>query len=123
VEPEQAAKILQSYASNPDANVRASAVNGLSILGSDETIPVLLDRFRNDASPLVQEQAACALAEAGMYTHEQRMVAAASLVNWLDDSLLTTPQRMWLLHALRDISGQNLGTESAAWRQWYENSR
>jgi hypothetical protein len=58
-----------------------------------------------------------------MYTHEQRMVAAASLANWLDDSLLTTPQRMWLLHALRDISGQNLGTESAAWRQWYENSR
>ncbi len=123
VEPERAAKILQSYLSDPDANVRAFAVNGLSMLGRDETIPVLLDRFRNDASLLVQEQAACALAEAGMYTHEQRMIAAASFVNWLDDSLLTTSQRMWLLHALRDISGQNLGTDSAAWRQWYENAR
>lgn len=122
VEPARAVSIIESYLSDPDANIRASAVNGLAVLGGDETVPVLLDRFRNDASSLVQEQAACALAGAGMYTHEQQMVAAASLVNWLDDSRMTTPQRTWALHALRDISGENLGTESAAWRQWYENS-
>jgi HEAT repeats len=123
VEPVRTAKVIQSYVLDPDANVRASAVIGLSILGSDATIPVLLDRFRNDASPAVQEEAACALAEAGMYTHEQRMVTAASLVNWLDDSRLTASQRMWVLHALRDISGQNPGEEPAAWRRWYESSR
>jgi hypothetical protein len=71
---------------------------------------------------MVQEQAACGLAEAGMYTHPQRMVAAASLVNWLDDPLTTPQQRTWALEALHDISGQNLGTDSAAWRQWYENA-
>jgi len=71
----------------------------------------------------VQERAACSLAESGMYTHEQRMTAAGSFAGWLDDSLLSAPQHEWTLHALRDISGRNLGTDSNAWRQWYSESR
>jgi len=80
---------------------------------------MMLDRFRNDPSPVVQERAACSLAESGMYTHEQRMVAAGTLVNWLDDPLINAQQRAWTLHALHDISGQSLGNDSAAWRDWY----
>ena len=83
VDPAQAAGIIESYLGDPDARVRMAAVNGLAILGTDQTIPVLLDRFRNDSSALVQEQVACGLAESGMYTHEQRMVAAGSLVRGL----------------------------------------
>jgi len=117
------AKIIETYLSDTDVNTRVNAVNGLALIATDETVPMLLDRFRNDPSPVVQEAAACALAEAGMYTHEQRMVAAASFVAWLDDSLMTTAQRTWALHALRDISGQALGNDSTAWRQWYEGAR
>lgn len=116
------AKILGSYLSDPDVNVRASAVNGLSLIGTDETIPLLLDRFRNDPSPVVQERAACGIAESGMYTKPQRLQAAASLINWLDDPLLTGQQRNWDVQALGDISGQHLGGDSAAWRSWYENA-
>jgi hypothetical protein len=58
-----------------------------------------------------------------MYTHEQRMTAAGSLVAWLDDSLLTSTQHEWTLHALRDISGRNLGADSGAWREWYSGSQ
>jgi len=123
VDPEQAAEIIESYLGDPDTRVRMAAVNGLAILGTDRTIPVLLDRFRNDPSALVQEQAACGLAESGLYTHEQRMVAAGSLVSWLNDSQLTAEQRTWTVHALDDISGQNLGTDPTAWRRWFENSR
>jgi len=123
VDPVHTAKIIEAYLSDPAVDVRASAVNGLALLGTDETIPMMLDRFRNDPSPVVQERAACALAESGMYTHEQRMTAAASLVSWLDDPLLNSQQRAWTFQALRDISGQNLGTDSAAWRNWYEGSR
>jgi HEAT repeat protein len=123
VDPNHAAKIIESYLADPQVEVRAAAVNGLALLGTDETIPLLLDRFRNDPSPVVQERAACSLAESGMYIHEQRMVAAASLIAWLDDSRLTTQQRGWTLQALHDISGQNLGSDSAAWRAWYENAR
>jgi hypothetical protein len=123
VDPEHTAKILESYLADPDVNVRASAVNGLSLLGTDETVLPMLDRFRNDPSPVVQERAAFGLAQSGMYTREQRMTAAATMVGWLDDSLLTPQQRVWSFQALRDISGQNHGSDSAAWRSWYESTR
>jgi hypothetical protein len=51
------------------------------------------------------------------------MVAAASMVGWLDDSLLSPQQRVWTSQALHDISGQNLGTDSAAWQRWYNSHR
>jgi hypothetical protein len=57
-----------------------------------------------------------------MYTHAQRMVAAASLVGWVDDSLLSQQQRSWAAQALHDISGQNFGSDAAAWRNWYDTS-
>jgi HEAT repeats len=123
IDPVHTAKILESYLTDPDVNVRASAVNGLSLLATDETVPPMLDRFRNDPSPVVEERAACGLAQSGMYTREQRMTAAASIVGWLDDSLLTPQQRVWSIQALHDISGQDHGTDSAAWRAWYESTR
>ncbi len=123
VDPAHTAKIISAYLTDRQVEVRAAAVNGLSLVGTDETIPMMLDRFRNDPSPPVQERAACSLAESGMYTHDQRMMAAGSLVGWLDDSSLSTAQHEWTLHALRDISRRNLGTDSGAWREWYSGSR
>ncbi|MFZ0963884.1 MAG: HEAT repeat domain-containing protein [Terriglobia bacterium] len=122
VDPEHTAKIIDAYLVDPDVTVRRFAVIGLALLATDETIPMLLDRFRNDPSPAVQELAVCGLSESGMYTHGQRMVAAASLVGWLDDPLLTQQQRAWAAQGLRYISGKNLGTDSAAWRHWYEST-
>jgi hypothetical protein len=122
VDTPHTAKIVGAYLSDPDVNVRASAVNGLSLIATDETVPMLLDRFRNDPSPVVQERAACGLAESGMYTKAQRMVAAESLINWLDDLLLAGQQRNWDLQALGDISGQHFGADTAAWRSWYESN-
>jgi hypothetical protein len=123
IDPVHTAKIVATYLTDPDVNVRASAVNGLSLIATDETIPMLLDRFRNDSSPLVQERAACGIAESGMYTKAQRVAAAESLINWLDDSKVTGQQRAWDIQALGDISGQHLGTDAAAWRAWYESNR
>jgi hypothetical protein len=59
IDPVHTAKILESFLTDPDVNVRASAVNGLSLLATDETVPPMLDRFRNDPSPVVEERAAC----------------------------------------------------------------
>lgn len=123
VDPSETAKTIEAYLDDPDASVRVAAVNGLAILGTDETVSVLLDRFHNDPSAVVQEQAACGLAESGMYTHEQRMVAAGGLVGWLNDSQLTAQQRNWTVHALQDISGQNFGMDQTAWQHWYDSSR
>jgi hypothetical protein len=117
------AKIVGSYIDSPDAGTRAAAVNGLAVLGTDETIPMLLDRFRNDPSPVVQERAACSLAESGMYTHQQRIVAAATLVSWLDDSSLSPQQHTWTIQALGDIAHQHFGNDSLAWRSWLQSAR
>jgi hypothetical protein len=122
VDPVHTAKIIGAYLDDPAVNNRAAAVNGLALLATDETVPMLLDRFRNDPSPVVQERAACGLAEAGMYTHEQRMVAAASMVGWVDDSLLSAQQRIWTVQALHDISGKSFGTDTAAWHRWYDGT-
>lgn len=121
VDPEHVAKILGSYLTDPDANTRSWAVNGLALLGTDESITMLLDRFRNDASPVVQERAACGLAESGIYTKEQRMSAVQTLISWLDDPQLTAQQRAWDVQALGDITGQHFGANSAQWRDWYAN--
>jgi HEAT repeats len=123
VDPVHTAKIIGAYLDDPSVDNRAAAVNGLALLATDETVPMLLDRFRNDPSPVVQERAACGLSEAGMYTHEQRMVAAASIVGWLDDSLMSAQQRTWMIQMLQDISGKSLGTDTAAWRRWYDGTR
>lgn len=123
VDPDHAAKIIGAYLDDPVATNRAAAVNGLALVATDETIPMLLDRFRNDPSPIVQERAACGLSEAGMYSPQQRMVAAESIVGWLDDSLLNAQQRIWMIQALHDISGKDFGTDTAAWHRWYEGTR
>ena len=121
VNPDHTAKVIGAYLNDTDVNVRANAVNGLALVATDETVPMLLDRFRNDPSPVVQERAACGLAEAGLYTHEQRMVAAASFVNWLDDSLLSAQQKNWAAQALRDITHASIGPDPAAWRAWWSS--
>jgi len=123
VEQERAAQILKGYLDDADERTRSEAVDGLGIVASDETVQILLERFRRDSSPLVQESAARNLAEAGMYTREQRMAAAASFVEWIDDVFLTPQQKSWAGHALRDISGQNFGMDAAAWQRWYNSSR
>ena len=121
VDPERAGKILGSYLTDPDADTRTWAVNGLALLGTDESITMLLDRFRNDPSPVVQERAACGLAESGIYTKEQRMTAVQPLISYLDDSQLTPQQRAWDVQALGDITGQHLGSNAAPWSEWYAN--
>lgn len=121
IDPVHTAKIIESYLDDPNVKVRATAVDALSLVATEETIPMLLDRFRNDPSPVVQERAICDIAQSGMYTHAQRMIAAASMVGWLDDSILSAQQRAWTAQALSDISGKHFGADSAAWKSWLES--
>jgi hypothetical protein len=120
VDPIRAAKVISAYVTDPDVRTRAAAVDGLSLVATDETVPMLLDRFRNDPSPIVQERAACDLSEAGMYTHVQRMVAARRLVGWVGDASLSAQQRGWATQALIDIAGKSFGANPSAWQSWYD---
>ena len=106
--------------SNEDA--RRWAVEGLALVGTTTTIAPLLDAMHNDLSPLVRERAACSLAESGMLTHEQRLIAVPQLINYSDDPALDGQTHGWAFQALKDITRQSLPNDSAAWRSWYQTS-
>lgn len=110
---------LLAYIHDPAEQTRFWAVEGLAQLGTDGTIPVLLEIFHNDRSLQVRERAACSLAQSGMLRKEQRMKAVPELLNYTDDPALDGTTRGWVYQALRDISGQRLPNEPAAWRNWW----
>jgi HEAT repeat protein len=76
--------------------------------------------MHDDPSPLVRERAACALAESGMFTPEQRMTAVPQLLIYADDPALDAQTHAWAFQALSDITHQHLPNDSAMWRNWYD---
>jgi hypothetical protein len=122
VEPERAARIILDSIRDSNENVRYWAVEGLSYLGTDETIQPLLDVFRYDPSPQIRERGACSLAQSGMLSEKQRRTAVPKMLDFAEDPALDPETRKWVFQALRDITGQTLPHDAAAWRNWYNSS-
>jgi hypothetical protein len=101
-------------------DARRWAIAGLALAGTDASIAPLLDAMRSDPSALVRERAAAILAQAGLFTHEQRWRAVPQLINVSDDSALDPQVRTLAFQALGDITQQRLPNNAAAWRQWYQ---
>jgi HEAT repeat protein len=101
---------------------RRWAVEGLALVGTTPTLAPLLDAMRNDPSAMVRERAACSLAEGGMLTHDQRLIAVPRLIDYAEDPALDAQTRGWAFQALADITRQHLPNDSAAWRNWYQNN-
>jgi HEAT repeats len=110
---------LLAYVRDRNEDTRYWAVEGLSMLGTDEAIGPLLDRFAHDPSPRVRKRAACNLAAAGLLTKEQRFSAVPQLLNLFDDDALDSTTRGWVYGALRLITGQEIGNDADAWRNWW----
>ena len=119
VEPRRAFATLMDHRHDPDEQTRYWAVEGLSLLGTDETVAPLLEAFRSDPSPLVRERGGCGLAQSGMLTREQRLRAVPDLLKMTDDARLDDSTRGWVFQALRDITGASIAADAAAWRAWW----
>jgi hypothetical protein len=125
VETDRVVQVLRGHlkdSGKDSEDSRRWAVEGLALVGTTETIAPLLDSMHNDPSPLVRERAACSLAESGMLSHEQRLTAVPQLINYTDDPALDAQTHGWAFQALHDITKQPLPNDSAAWRNWYQNS-
>lgn len=122
LEQDRITSLLISHLGDSDVESRHWAVEALSYVATDATIPQLLRTLHDDPTPMVRERAACALAESGMFTKEQRSTAVPMLLTYAEDSSLDAQTHAWTYHALRDITVQNLPENPAAWRNWYENS-
>jgi hypothetical protein len=123
IEPARVARILMDSIHDQNENVRHWAVEGLAYLGTDETIEPLLGVFHDDPSANIRERAACSLAQSGMLSKAQRQTAIPRLLEYSDDPMLDAQTHTWVFQALRDITGQSLPHESAAWRRWYDSQR
>lgn len=119
VEPARLETVFLDRIHDPDETTRAYAVVGLGLLATDSSIAPLLDAFRDDPSPRVREGAACALSQSGMFKEDQRMRAVPDLLKMMDDATIDTTTRGWVFQALRDITGASLGSDAAAWRNWW----
>jgi HEAT repeats len=119
IERERVSQFLIEQLQDSNPEIRRWTVEGLSYVGSDETIEPLLRTLHSDSSPNVRERAACALAQSGMLSHEQRQTVVPTLLNFAEDSALDRPTHAWVYHALRDITAQSLPDDVAAWRSWY----
>jgi hypothetical protein len=107
---------------NTNEDARSWAVEGLALVGTTPTIEPLLDAMHNDPSPAVRERAACSLAQAGMLSHQQRLIAVPQLINYASDPALDAQTQAWAFQALANITKQSLPNDSAAWRNWYQNN-
>jgi HEAT repeat protein len=122
VDSDRVLEILLSGIHDDNVNIRYWAVEGLAYLATDAAVPHLLDIFHDDSSPLIRERAACGLAQSGMFSAEQRRTAVPRLLDFAQDGGLDADTHTWVFQALRDITGQTLPHDAAAWRQWYAAS-
>lgn len=119
IEPEKVFHTLLDYAHSRNENTRFWAIEGLAMLGSDASVAPLLEAFAHDPSPRVRRRAGCSLAQSGMLTKEQRMETVPDLLNLLDDDSLDAPTRGLVYGVLRTITGEALGNDANAWREWW----
>jgi HEAT repeat protein len=124
MEPERVFTTLLDYVKDPSEETRVWAIEGLALLGSENTIRPLLDTFRSDPSMRVRERAACSLAQSGMLTKDLRMTAVPEMISMAEDPSVDAATRNWVYQALRDITGASVQNDSVAWRRWWdENGR
>ncbi len=117
--------VLSGYTRDPNQQTRFWAVEGLSLLGNNESIPPLLTALRSDASQPVRESAASALGRSGMLRKEQRLSAVPALIDDASDGSLDPATHRLAYAALHDITGARVADTPAAWRAYWaeKNSR
>jgi HEAT repeats len=128
VEPERVVQVLAAHlkdsgkdkSKEKEEDSRRWAVEGLALVGTTPTIAPLLEAMRSDPSPMVREHAACSLAQSGMLSRQQRLMAVPQLIDYSADPALDAQTRAWAFQALADITQQHLPNDSAAWRNWYQ---
>ena len=54
-----------------------------------------------------------------MLTRELRQEAVPELIRFGQDEALDAMTRKWVFQALREIAGQNLPDDGAAWARWW----
>ncbi len=119
VEPATVLTTLLRYSRDPNQRTRFWAVEGLAMLGTEESIDPLLAILAHDPAKQIRERAATNLARSGMLTGEQRLAAVPQLLNLLDDDSIDPATQDLIYAALHSITGASFGKDPSAWRDWW----
>jgi hypothetical protein len=119
VEPATVLSNLLRYSHDANQQTRFWAVEGLAMLGTEESIDSLLSILAHDPAQQVRERAATGLARSGLLTGEQRLTAVPQLLNLLDDDSLDSGTLGLVYSTLRAITGASFGSDPDAWREWW----
>ena len=120
VEVERIHSQLRVWTHSEEEPVRLRAVSAIGDIGTDNTVPELVEAFHHDPAFRVRIDAAgCGLAHCGMLTRAQRMQAVPGLIEMVEDKKLDAETVKYGYRALREITDQELGDEPGLWREWY----
>jgi HEAT repeat protein len=119
VEPSKVLSTLLRYSHDSNQQTRFWAVEGLAMLGTEESIDPLLSILAHDPAKQIRERAATNLARSGMLTGEQRLTAVPQLLNLLDDDSVDAETQNLIYAALQAITGASFGKNPQAWREWW----
>ncbi len=119
VEPATVLSTLLRYSRDSNQQTRFWAVEGLAMLGTEESIDPLLSILAHDPAGQIRERAATNLARAGMLTGEQRLAAVPQLLNLLDDDSVEPATQDLVYASLQTITGASFGRDPGAWRDWW----
>lgn len=118
IERELIVRELIETVKDPEPQARHWSIEALGKIGSNEVIPILTDVFRFEPELWLKERAACNLADSGMFTKEQRMLAVPELLSMADHPSLEPQAQLWVYQALREITGQPIENDATVWRNW-----
>ncbi len=120
VEVERIHTQLRVWTHSENEPVRLRAVSAIGDIGTDDTVPDLVEAFHHDPAFRVRIDAAgCGLAHCGMLTRAQRMQAVRGLIEMVEDKKLDAETVKYGYRALREITDQEIGDEPGLWREWY----
>jgi HEAT repeats len=119
VEPATVLATLLRYSHDSHQQTRFWAVEGLAMLGTEESIDPLLSILAHDPAKQIRERAATNLARSGMLTGEQRLTAVPHLLNLLDDDSIDPATQDLVYASLQVITGASFGKNPEAWREWW----
>jgi len=119
VQPATVLSTLIHYTRDANQLTRFWAVEGIAMLGTEESIDPLLSILAHDPAKQIRERAAAGLAQSGMLTGEQRLAAVPQLLNLLDDDSLDAGTQDLVYASLQTITGASFGRDPDAWREWW----
>jgi HEAT repeat protein len=120
VETDRIHSQLRVWTHSENEPVRLRAVSAIADIGTDDTVPDLVEAFHHDPAFRVRIDAAgCGLAHCGMLTRAQRMQSVPGLIEMVEDKKLDAETVKYGYRALREITDQELGDDPTLWREWY----